>query len=210
MDEYMPLCKHGHVKTRELWFKRKSGYWECRECNRIKGRKYKAKWTPEERAVRNGRDIAQKLARRTAIINEYGHACAWCGEDEYIFLTLDHVNDDGADHRRELGAGHNNILTYIEENNYPDSIQLLCWNCNATKQYHGEEKVKEAIEQRTKQRDNEPSGDAGGGAGLSELANPTSSPYIYRYRNDRIEMVRAQVRTSHSVRGRAKWLGLKR
>lgn len=70
------------------------------------------------------------------VFNHYGNQCACCGEAERSFLALDHVNNDGAQHRRELGAGHV-LFRWIIENNFPDTIQLLCHNCNMGKHRNG-------------------------------------------------------------------------
>ncbi len=45
-----------------------------------------------------------KARTRAQVIARLGGACACCGETEYAFLEVDHVNDDGAEHRKELAA----------------------------------------------------------------------------------------------------------
>ena len=69
--------------------------------------------------------------------------CNNCGEAEFRFLTLDHVNNDGAKHREELrretssrgrtSGRSRDILVWARDNNYPKSLQLLCYNCNCGK-----------------------------------------------------------------------------
>ena len=61
----------------------------------------------------------------------YGNKCACCGESEVLFLTLDHVNRNGAEEKRALGHT-SNLQTYRHaiQNGFPDDYQLLCWNCN--------------------------------------------------------------------------------
>lgn len=65
--------------------------------------------------------------------------CACCGESEILFLHLDHINGDGADHRRELESelgyypGGNNLPYWLKKNNYPGGFQVLCANCNLGK-----------------------------------------------------------------------------
>lgn len=71
--------------------------------------------------------------------------CNCCGEDKIQFLTLDHVNLDGASHRgqfqkeRKRGGtmGGNKFYTWLRKNNYPNKIkiQVLCFNCNCARQY---------------------------------------------------------------------------
>ena len=72
---------------------------------------------------------------QAAVRHAYGDKCACCGETEPLFLTLDHVNGDGATHRRTLRT--NDVHAWARKNGYPPSLQLLCWNCNAAKAYHG-------------------------------------------------------------------------
>lgn len=59
--------------------------------------------------------------------------CACCGETELDFLTLDHVNNDGAEHRRQLGAAGVSVYCWIKRNKFPTGFAILCWNCNAAK-----------------------------------------------------------------------------
>jgi hypothetical protein len=54
------------------------------------------------------------------------------------FLTLDHVNNDGHEHRKVLK--HRNPATlyrWIIENNFPPMFQVLCFNCNCGKNVNG-------------------------------------------------------------------------
>lgn len=70
------------------------------------------------------------------VFNHYGNGCACCGEDEKTFLSIDHVNNDGADHRKEVGIG---VVFYrwIAMNDFPKDLQLLCCNCNLGKHRNG-------------------------------------------------------------------------
>ena len=51
------------------------------------------------------------------------------------FLTFDHAADDGAAHRNEINR--RDITYWLEQNGYPDTIRLLCWNCNCGRQING-------------------------------------------------------------------------
>jgi len=69
--------------------------------------------------------------KRAKALKEYGGKCACCGEWRKEFLTFDHVNGDGAEHRRQLGnSSSHRILNWIRDNHYPKSIRILCFNCN--------------------------------------------------------------------------------
>lgn len=63
-------------------------------------------------------------------------ACKCCGETIIEFLTIDHIAGDGAEHRRKLEKqlgykpGGNGVWYWAKKNGFPDSLQVLCANCN--------------------------------------------------------------------------------
>lgn len=63
-----------------------------------------------------------------------GFKCACCGEAESLFLDIDHMDNNGADHRREhnLNSGAQ-FYVWLRHNNYPSNFQVLCCNCNRGK-----------------------------------------------------------------------------
>lgn len=86
-------------------------------------------------------DAVNSLAIRAAkmrlnCLEVYGGECKCCGEQETVFLTFDHVNGDGAKHRETTRSGYS-FYKWMKDNDYPNSIRILCYNCNwAT--YRGE------------------------------------------------------------------------
>lgn len=65
---------------------------------------------------------------RDEIFENYGgYVCTCCGETEKIFLTIDHINNDGAKHRKEIGSS--NLYRWLRDNKYPEGFQVLCMNC---------------------------------------------------------------------------------
>lgn len=94
--------------------------------------------------IANRQEVAVKRRQRSQqvkydVIQHYGGKCACCGETEFIFLTLDHVNQDGASDRRERGyncsARH---YRDIQREGYPKGkYQILCFNCNCGRQLNG-------------------------------------------------------------------------
>ena len=89
------------------------------------------------------KEIAQARMRkhshelRAEVLRHYGTKCACCGETEPKFLAIDHMNNDGAAHRKEIGKSSQSILYWLRDNNYPEGFQLLCHNCNVAKAYYG-------------------------------------------------------------------------
>ena len=64
----------------------------------------------------------------------YGGAkCVWCGEDELAFLCIDHVNEDGAAHRKKTGGSGTLTYSWLRKHKYPPGYQVLCHNCNHLK-----------------------------------------------------------------------------
>lgn len=74
---------------------------------------------------------------RADFINAYGGKCACCGESEPLFLDLDHIKNNGAEHRKEFG-NNQQIILWLKRNGWPrDEYQLLCCNCNQGKARNG-------------------------------------------------------------------------
>lgn len=78
-----------------------------------------------------------RAAIRDQVLAAYGSRCRCCGETIKRFLTLDHVNNDGAVHRKELQAETISIYAWAVANDYPDVIQILCYNCNLGRALNG-------------------------------------------------------------------------
>jgi 5-methylcytosine-specific restriction endonuclease McrA len=74
------------------------------------------------------------------VIKEYGGKCICCGEKSFEFLTIDHINKNGAEEKRKLKiSGANQMYAWLKRNNYPkDNYQLLCYNCNSASFIYGE------------------------------------------------------------------------
>ena len=60
-----------------------------------------------------------------------GYICACCGETEKAFLSIDHIYNDGAEHKRRenLQTGEQ-MHRWIKRHNFPPGFQVLCMNCN--------------------------------------------------------------------------------
>jgi len=82
------------------------------------------------------RTRARNRELREKVFDAYGRVCACCGEDQYEFLQIDHTNNDGAAHRREIGGGAV-IFHWLVKNGFPKGFQVLCANCNYAKAHYG-------------------------------------------------------------------------
>lgn len=86
----------------------------------------------------NRKTKENKAINRRKVIEKYGGKCVCCGENNEEFLTFDHKNNDGAEHRKKTktwSGGH--FVYWLIRNNYPDFIEILCYNCNCSKGFRG-------------------------------------------------------------------------
>lgn len=143
VEKVLSVGFYKHQKTRD-------GYAHiCKDCHRIvtriSQRKLRAlypekhnermrKWRREnpERTKLNNNKARQKL--RMMALERYGAICKCCDEDEQRFLTIDHINNDGAEHRKTLKYS---IYLWLKQHNYPKGFQILCFNCNLAKEFDG-------------------------------------------------------------------------
>ena len=132
-----PCCRRCTVQLSDAnwpacYRKVKSNY-ICREC----AAKDKMISRLRTREAHLARTAAKRKEQKLQVLNAYGGRCACCGETEPVFLTIDHINNDGSKHRREIGGGGHSMYSWIVKNKFPRGIvQVLCWNCNLGR-YHG-------------------------------------------------------------------------
>ena len=71
----------------------------------------------------------------------YGNACTCCGEMEPLFLSINHINNNGNQARQEDKTGGTNfyrlLARKIQRNEAPTDLQILCHNCNWGKHING-------------------------------------------------------------------------
>jgi hypothetical protein len=72
---------------------------------------------------------------RAEILEAYGSKCACCGESTPEFLSIDHVEGGGYEHRKRRGP--NCVLRDVKLEGFPPKYQLLCHNCNMAKGLYG-------------------------------------------------------------------------
>lgn len=84
------------------------------------------------------RNKRYRLSLKLKVLKHYGESCSNCGFSDYRALAIDHVDDNGAEERANLGnryfAGHN-FYAWLIKQNYPKGYQTLCSNCNNIKQW---------------------------------------------------------------------------
>jgi hypothetical protein len=95
----------------------------------------KGRMSSERKAEQKGKAYLRREALRFKVFVHYSGGqpkCACCGERNIGFLTIDHINNDGAIQRRRPGEHKGGIWTYaaIIKKNFPKDLRVLCYNCN--------------------------------------------------------------------------------
>ena len=87
------------------------------------------------------RKYAVEYGRKFKIecLTHYGNgklACIRCGYDDIRALSIDHIDGNGAEHRRDLaqrGKTGKTLYKWLKDKGYPKGYQTLCMNCQYIK-----------------------------------------------------------------------------
>jgi hypothetical protein len=140
-------CKWGHLRTPDNLYPNGT----CKECQKIRRHipeiHAKILIQHKEHYARNRtrrRKEMRKLAATLKLeaLTHYGPEgilrCCWenCTVVDTDMLSLDHVNNDGAKHRRKSGQrlGGEKLYRWVIQENFPDGFQTLCMNHQLKKQ----------------------------------------------------------------------------
>lgn len=112
--------------------KSKRHYDRNRESILQRKRVRRQQWTVERHEHELIRIRAYRLALKLEAYDAYGGVrCACCDEAEELFLSLDHVDNNGGElrrhSRREQGTS---LYKRLRDDGYPPGYQVLCMNCN--------------------------------------------------------------------------------
>jgi hypothetical protein len=108
---------------------RKNNIEKAREKSRFYYAKYREKYRE------NVKKSNWKITEDTIL--KYGGECTCCNESNIMFLSLDHINGGGNKHRKKEGISF--LAGWAKKNNYPDILQVLCFNCNFGRETRGGE-----------------------------------------------------------------------
>lgn len=120
------------------WDAAKHSQYKWREANPEKVKANQKRWREKylNEYMREKRQL-----NRNAVYAHYGEQCKCCGEAQRFFLTIDHIENDGADHRRSLkgqiGKGGASFYDWLVRMKFPTGFQTLCRNCNWGKHANG-------------------------------------------------------------------------
>ena len=146
----------------------------CNQCIYNQQKSYIKKYTSTEKGKKKYRRMRLEISKRWReknrwkwldIKRKWGHKrrfdvlcyyggippkCKECSESRVECLVIDHINNDGYKHRKEMGfTGGHDTYNWIVKNGYPKGFQILCHNCNWVKRArHYESKRKWHLKDR--------------------------------------------------------------
>ena len=137
----MLICRQCGAAANPLWVNTKNGKKRlCQPCFNANMRAQRRSDAKKPHLVKANRARCNKrwqVLRHDAIMAYGGYECVCCGEDEPMFLTLDHIFNDGAKHRQNDQVRGSGIYQWMKRHSYPPGFQILCMNCNMGKQRNG-------------------------------------------------------------------------
>lgn len=103
---------------------------------------------------RNQAEYLKKKAARLKALQHYSGSvvpfCQCCSESAVEFLTFDHINGGGNQHRKQLHR--EDIVRYLTKANFPSGFRVLCQNCNSSLGFHGYCPHQTPLDQRTRKK----------------------------------------------------------
>lgn len=118
----------------------------CRDCKNARRRELrKLKVGCYANEYQNNREShlatckRRNMRHREMVISHYSpkKCCTSCGFSDMRALSIDHINGDGANHRRELKG--KSFYKWLIDNKYPRGFQVLCMNCQFIKRHEQNE-----------------------------------------------------------------------
>lgn len=85
---------------------------------------------------------AERVRLKYLVLSHYSvkeaPICTKCSFSNIDALCLDHINNNGAQQRRDVfnlrTAAGTTFYRWLKKNNFPSGFQVLCFNCNIIKQ----------------------------------------------------------------------------
>ena len=101
---------------------------------KVKIRESVSKWRKDHPELNKSRTRDSHTEAKQQVLSHYGKGgitqCCWkdCSVTDLDMLTLDHINNDGAEKRRAGEPKGHELYWWLKRMSYPDGFQTLCWN----------------------------------------------------------------------------------
>jgi hypothetical protein len=109
----------------------------CTVCKKARYEKYK---NQPYMSLEKQKEYRRKI--KLEVLEKYGGKCKCCGENNWEFLAIDHINCDGGDERRarngsNTAGGVYSFYLKLRREPIRTDLQVLCFNCNASFGHYG-------------------------------------------------------------------------
>jgi hypothetical protein len=83
----------------------------------------------------------RRITTRKRLLAFLGNKCVVCGQKDYMYLTIDHVNNDGGSlrHKESRHGTSRGLLEYAKQ--HPEDLQILCANCHYAKTFQNDNEI---------------------------------------------------------------------
>lgn len=148
MEKKCPKCKQskGIINFRRDETTKSKLHSVCRDCELEAGREYykrtrkervksSLRWKANNRERFNEYMATRRQRIKKEVMEGYGGRCTCCGEAELSFLTIEHKNKDGIEHRKRKRGDSLGIYRDIIKAGFPSCYTVLCMNCNFAIRY---------------------------------------------------------------------------
>lgn len=147
-DGLSSICKQCNAEVRrEIAERRKAEYSgsrvetkQCAACGQVKDAAAFTTLKSSKDGLRGTCRVCESGAYqkiRWEVLCHYSNGspeCACCGETQPEFLSIDHVNGGGNQHRKSFNLP---IYKLLKKEGLPEGYRVLCHNCNQAIGYHG-------------------------------------------------------------------------
>lgn len=96
------------------------------------------KMTPEYILIRRAQGTAYRRRIRLMALTHYSPelVCKCCNNNNYQELTIDHIDGNGGEHRRNIFSydpSSRDFYVWLKNHGFPEGFQVLCRRCNSSK-----------------------------------------------------------------------------
>lgn len=138
-DGYQRWCIECQRTKKQEMRKQRLGAGKCLHCGKPNDSSFIACAACRERIQTQHKpaQIRYRENARDTVYAAYGEKCVCCGESERMFLSIDHINNDGSKHRRILNGSGDQIYRWLIQHDFPPDFRILCFNCNLGRHRNG-------------------------------------------------------------------------
>lgn len=138
------LCIKIISERNKIKLKERSREWALSHKDRVKEIQKKYRGTDEFRQKHKlyMRQYFKPYLKQLQIetLTHYGNGrmvCQCCGENEFVFLTIDHINGRTLEEKKNVKYRGWQLKQFLRAHGYPKGYQTLCFNCNSGRALNG-------------------------------------------------------------------------